>query len=99
VELPTVVLTAADGYTESLGARAVAELESVPLTVHGGCSVLPADGAAQTRTVPVIAVRQCSHPDSLLELELQLQELVDAPIPRRPLPASLSSTAFPPARG
>ena len=44
-------------------------------------------------------IRRYCHPDSLLELELQIQELLEPPVPPRPVPEAhgLTST-MPPAR-
>jgi peptidoglycan/xylan/chitin deacetylase (PgdA/CDA1 family)/folate-dependent phosphoribosylglycinamide formyltransferase PurN len=50
---------------------------------------------------PPMEIRRYGHPDSLLELELQVQELLDPPVPPRPVPAELAfpSAAVPSARG
>ncbi len=48
-----------------------------------------------------IELRRYSHPDSLVELELQVQEILDRPVPPQPAPQEMAfpSAAFPPARG
>jgi peptidoglycan/xylan/chitin deacetylase (PgdA/CDA1 family) len=43
---------------------------------------------------PPIELRRYSHPDSLLELELQLQEILDRPVPPRPVPGKQWSGAW-----
>jgi peptidoglycan/xylan/chitin deacetylase (PgdA/CDA1 family) len=49
---------------------------------------------------PPMEIRRYGHPDSLLELELQIQELLDPAVPPRPVPEgfALPSTAVPSAR-
>lgn len=50
---------------------------------------------------PPMEIRRYALPDSLLELELQLQELLDPPVPPRPIAGGLAvpSTAVRSARG
>jgi hypothetical protein len=49
---------------------------------------------------PPMEIRRYGHPDSLLELELQLQELLDPPVPPRPVPEGFAfPSAVPSARG
>jgi peptidoglycan/xylan/chitin deacetylase (PgdA/CDA1 family)/folate-dependent phosphoribosylglycinamide formyltransferase PurN len=50
---------------------------------------------------PPMEIRRYGHPDSLLELELQVQELLDPPVPPRPVPEGFAfpSAAVPSARG
>jgi folate-dependent phosphoribosylglycinamide formyltransferase PurN/peptidoglycan/xylan/chitin deacetylase (PgdA/CDA1 family) len=49
---------------------------------------------------PPMEIRRYAHPDSLLELELQVQELLDPAIPPRPVPEGFAlSSALPSARG
>jgi peptidoglycan/xylan/chitin deacetylase (PgdA/CDA1 family)/folate-dependent phosphoribosylglycinamide formyltransferase PurN len=49
---------------------------------------------------PPMEIRRYGHPDSLLELELQLQELLDPPVPPRPVPEGMAvPSAMSSARG
>lgn len=65
----------------------------VVMSASGGGNVPPMRGS--------IELRRYSHPDSIVELELQIQEILDRPVPPRPAPQELGipSAAFPPARG
>ena len=49
---------------------------------------------------PPMEIRRYGHPESLLELELQIQELLDPAVPPRPIPEGVGfpSTAVPSAR-
>lgn len=65
----------------------------VVMSAAGGANLPPMAGR--------IELRRYSHPDSILELELQAQELLDRPVPPRPAPEGLAlpSTAVPSAGG
>jgi peptidoglycan/xylan/chitin deacetylase (PgdA/CDA1 family) len=65
----------------------------VVMSAAGGGNFPPMQGRIELRRYP--------HPDSLLELELQAQELLDRPVPPRPVPddAVLPAAAVPSARG
>jgi peptidoglycan/xylan/chitin deacetylase (PgdA/CDA1 family) len=51
---------------------------SIVMTAAGGANLPPQH--------PPIELRRFSHPDSLLELELQIQEILDRDVPPRPVP-------------
>lgn len=74
-------------------ANAVA-LQHYPIVMSAACG--PNVPPMQTP----VEIRRYAHPDSLLELELQIQELLDPPVPPRPVPEAIAvpSTAVPPAR-
>jgi peptidoglycan/xylan/chitin deacetylase (PgdA/CDA1 family)/folate-dependent phosphoribosylglycinamide formyltransferase PurN len=54
---------------------------AIIMSAAGGPNLPPLD--------PPIELRRYSHPDSLLELELQVQEILDRPVPPRPVPGEL----------
>jgi peptidoglycan/xylan/chitin deacetylase (PgdA/CDA1 family) len=57
--------------------------------------VMSAAGGANVPPLATpIELRRYSHPDSLLELELQVQELLDRPVAPRPVPGPLWSDAL-----
>ena len=70
-------------------------LQHYPIVMSAACgpNVAPME--------PPMEVRRYGHPDSLLELELQVQELLDPPVPPRPVPEGFAfpSAALPSARG
>lgn len=70
-------------------------LQHYPIVMSAAC------GPNLPPMQPPMELRRYAHPDSILELELQLQELLDPPVPPRPVHAgaALSAAASPPARG
>jgi folate-dependent phosphoribosylglycinamide formyltransferase PurN/peptidoglycan/xylan/chitin deacetylase (PgdA/CDA1 family) len=66
---------------------------AVIMSAGGGANVPPMQEP--------IELRRYSQPDSVVELELQVQEILDRPVPPRPVPHGvvLPSTAVPSARG
>jgi len=69
-------------------------LQHYPIVMSAACG--PNTPPMQTP----VEIRRYAHPDSLLELELQVQELLDPPVPPRPVPEQITaaSAAMPSAR-
>ena len=70
-------------------------LQHYPVVLSAAC------GPNHAPMHPPMEIRRYGHPDSLLELELQVQELLDPPVPPRPVPEGVAfpSAAVPSARG
>jgi methionyl-tRNA formyltransferase/peptidoglycan/xylan/chitin deacetylase (PgdA/CDA1 family) len=70
-------------------------LQHYPIVLSAAC------GPNVAPMHPPMEIRRYGHPDSLLELELQVQELLDPPVPPRPVPEGFAfpSAALPSARG
>lgn len=70
-------------------------LQHYPVVMSAAC------GPNVAPMQPPMEIRRYGHPDSLLELELQVQELLDPAVPPRPVPEGFAfpSAAVPSARG
>lgn len=69
-------------------------LQHYPIVMSAACgpNVAPME--------PPMEIRRYAHPDSLLELELQVQELLDPAVPPRPVPEGFAfPSTVPSARG
>jgi peptidoglycan/xylan/chitin deacetylase (PgdA/CDA1 family) len=69
-------------------------LQQYPVVMSAAC------GPNLAPMQPPMEIRRYGHPDSLLELELQVQGLLDPPVPPRPVPEGFAfPSAVPSARG
>ena len=93
---PVQVFAFPKGMPENIPALANGiALQYYPVVMSAAC------GPNTAPMQPPMELRRYGQPDSLLELELQVQELLDPPVPPRPVPAGFAfpSAAIPSARG
>ncbi len=93
---PVQVFAFPKGMPENIPALANGiALQFYPVVMSAAC------GPNTAPMQPPMELRRYGQPDSLLELELQVQELLDPPVPPRPVPEGFAfpTAAIPSARG